>query len=120
MAKKELTEDNNIAVEKEKRKDPAAPEKPKAADAEEKPKETTVEFLSSLAAVLVTGLFIITGARTVTANPSTSSPRMGRHGTSNSCRDAIGLAKLQLVVEMIAAKNEPSGAILFSEIGHRP
>src|SRR6201993_1947829 len=27
---------------------------------EEKPKETTVEFLSSLAAVLVTGLFIIT------------------------------------------------------------
>jgi len=30
----------------------------KAAD--EKPKETTVEFLASLAAVLVTGLFIIT------------------------------------------------------------
>ena len=29
-------------------------------DAEEKPKETTVEFLASLAAVLVTGLFIIT------------------------------------------------------------
>lgn len=29
-------------------------------EAEEKPKETTVEFLSSLAAVLVTGLFIIT------------------------------------------------------------
>src|SRR5580658_10344553 len=28
--------------------------------ANEKPKETTVEFLSSLAAVLVTGLFIIT------------------------------------------------------------
>src|ERR1022692_5314041 len=28
--------------------------------AEEKPKESTVEFLSSLAAVLVTGLFIIT------------------------------------------------------------
>ena len=28
--------------------------------AEEKPKETTVEFLASLAAVLVTGLFIIT------------------------------------------------------------
>ena len=27
---------------------------------DEKPKETTVEFLSSLAAVLVTGLFIIT------------------------------------------------------------
>ena len=49
MAKKELTEDNNVAVEK-----------PKEAGAEEKPKETTVEFLSSLAAVLVTGLFIIT------------------------------------------------------------
>lgn len=29
-------------------------------DAEEKPRETTVEFLASLAAVLVTGLFIIT------------------------------------------------------------
>jgi len=29
-------------------------------DVEEKPRETTVEFLSSLAAVLVTGLFIIT------------------------------------------------------------
>ncbi len=38
MAKKELIEENG---------------------AEEKPKETTVEFLSSLAAVLVTGLFII-------------------------------------------------------------
>ena len=29
-------------------------------EAEEKPRETTVEFLASLAAVLVTGLFIIT------------------------------------------------------------
>jgi signal peptidase I len=29
-------------------------------EVEEKPRETTVEFLSSLAAVLVTGLFIIT------------------------------------------------------------
>lgn len=35
-------------------------EKVEKNDAEEKPKETTVEFLSSLAAVLVTGLFIIT------------------------------------------------------------
>ena len=34
--------------------------KPEQTEAEEKPKETTVEFLSSLAAVLVTGLFIIT------------------------------------------------------------
>ncbi len=33
---------------------------PPSEEAEEKPKETTVEFLSSLAAVLVTGLFIIT------------------------------------------------------------
>jgi len=29
-------------------------------EVDEKPRETTVEFLSSLAAVLVTGLFIIT------------------------------------------------------------
>lgn len=35
-------------------------EKSEKNGAEEKPKETTVEFLSSLAAVLVTGLFIIT------------------------------------------------------------
>ena len=35
-------------------------EKQKTKSEEEKPKETTVEFLSSLAAVLVTGLFIIT------------------------------------------------------------
>ncbi len=34
--------------------------KAKIEEVEEKPKETTVEFLSSLAAVLVTGLFIIT------------------------------------------------------------
>jgi signal peptidase I len=34
--------------------------KEKNGEAEEKPKETTVEFLASLAAVLVTGLFIIT------------------------------------------------------------
>jgi signal peptidase I len=59
VAKKELTVENNVAADKEKRKDPAAMGKTKA-DAEEKPKETTVEFLSSLAAVLVTGLFIIT------------------------------------------------------------
>jgi len=35
-------------------------EKIEKSEVEEKPKETTVEFLSSLAAVLVTGLFIIT------------------------------------------------------------
>ena len=60
MAKKELTVENNVAVEKDKRKEPAAVEKSKETETEEKPKETTVEFLSSLAAVLVTGLFIIT------------------------------------------------------------
>jgi signal peptidase I len=38
----------------------ARKENPAQEVAEEKPKETTVEFLSSLAAVLVTGLFIIT------------------------------------------------------------
>ena len=47
MAKKENPRKESVAVE-----EPAA--------ADEKPKETTVEFLASLAAVLVTGLFIIT------------------------------------------------------------
>jgi signal peptidase I len=41
-------------LEKEKKESKAKPE------LEEKPRETTVEFLASLAAVLVTGLFIIT------------------------------------------------------------
>jgi signal peptidase I len=49
VAKKQLSVENNVTVEK-----------PKETTAEEKPTETTVEFLSSLAAVLVTGLFIIT------------------------------------------------------------
>ena len=40
--------------------------------AEEKPKETTVEFLSSLAAVLVTGLFIITFVMQAFEIPSSS------------------------------------------------
>src|ERR1039457_1929191 len=40
--------------------------------AEEKPKESTVEFLSSLAAVLVTGLFIITFAVQAFEIPSSS------------------------------------------------
>lgn len=40
--------------------------------AEEKPKETTVEFLSSLAAVLVTGLFIITFVLQAFEIPSSS------------------------------------------------
>jgi signal peptidase I len=60
VAKKELTVENNVAVEKDKRKEAAAVDKAKETAAEEKPKETTVEFLASLAAVLVTGLFIIT------------------------------------------------------------
>ena len=50
MARKE----NNVQVSDA--KETSNGEKPK----EEKPKETTVEFLASLAAVLVTGLFIIT------------------------------------------------------------
>jgi signal peptidase I len=41
-------------------------------DEEEKPKETTVEFLSSLAVVLVTGLFIITFAVQAFEIPSSS------------------------------------------------
>ncbi len=41
-------------------------------DAEEKPRETTVEFLASLAAVLVTGLFIITFAVQAFEIPSSS------------------------------------------------
>src|SRR5215469_3658815 len=40
--------------------------------AEEKPKETTVEFLSSLSAVLVTGLFIITFVMQAFEIPSSS------------------------------------------------
>ena len=39
---------------------------------EEKPKETTVEFLASLAAVLVTGLFIITFVMQAFEIPSSS------------------------------------------------
>src|SRR5882757_3364862 len=41
-------------------------------DADEKPKETTVEFLASLAAVLVTGLFIITFVMQAFEIPSSS------------------------------------------------
>ena len=41
-------------------------------EAEEKPKETTVEFLASLAAVLVTGLFIITFVLQAFEIPSSS------------------------------------------------
>src|SRR5579864_3521060 len=40
--------------------------------AEEKPKETTVEFLASMAAVLVTGLFIITFVMQAFEIPSSS------------------------------------------------
>src|SRR5580698_4523458 len=40
--------------------------------ADEKPKETTVEFLASLAAVLVTGLFIITFVMQAFEIPSSS------------------------------------------------
>ena len=47
MAKKDSRIKNEVHVEVE-------------VEVEEKPRETTVEFLSSLAAVLVTGLFIIT------------------------------------------------------------
>jgi signal peptidase I len=49
-------------------------EKPEATEngEDEKPKETTVEFLSSLAAVLVTGLFIITFVMQAFEIPSSS------------------------------------------------
>ena len=50
MAKKEKDNEN----------DKMKPQKAKAQAEEEKPRETTVEFLASLASVLVTGLFIIT------------------------------------------------------------
>ncbi len=51
-------------------------DKPKAdGQAEAKPKETTVEFLSSLAAVLVTGLFIITFIVQTFVIPSASMER---------------------------------------------
>jgi signal peptidase I len=48
------------------------PKKEKAELPEEKPKETTVEFLASLAAVLVTGLFIITFVLQAFEIPSSS------------------------------------------------
>ena len=57
MAKKESNVENNVAVAKAKE---STALRSKDSEAEEKPKETTVEFLASLAAVLVTGLFIIT------------------------------------------------------------
>ena len=44
----------------------------KASKPEEKPRETTVEFLASLAAVLVTGLFIITFVLQAFEIPSSS------------------------------------------------
>src|SRR5579864_1680971 len=49
-----------ITENKVAKKDAALDEKVGGKPAEEKPKESTVEFLASLAAVLVTGLFIIT------------------------------------------------------------
>ena len=48
------------------------PKKEKVETQEEKPKETTVEFLASLAAVLVTGLFIITFVLQAFEIPSSS------------------------------------------------
>ena len=50
----------------------AKKEKIDQAATEEKPRETTVEFLASLAAVLVTGLFIITFALQAFEIPSSS------------------------------------------------
>jgi signal peptidase I len=47
-------------------------ESPKENSGDEKPKETTVEFLASLAAVLVTGLFIITFVMQAFEIPSSS------------------------------------------------
>ena len=34
--------------------------------------------------------------------------------------DAVLLAKLQLVLEVVAARNDARGAVLFGEVGHRP
>jgi signal peptidase I len=50
----------------------AKTDKAEVNSAEEKPKETTVEFLASLAAVLVTGLFIITFVMQAFEIPSSS------------------------------------------------
>jgi len=50
----------------------AKKENPVEAKTEEKPKETTVEFMASLAAVLVTGLFIITFVVQTFVIPSSS------------------------------------------------
>jgi signal peptidase I len=51
---------------------PIVPEKKKTEDVDEKPRETTIEFLASLAEVLVTGLFIITFVLQAFAIPSGS------------------------------------------------
>lgn len=59
MAKKEnIVEENDAPQTKQDAPKRGAPKEESAK--EEKPQETTVEFLASLAAVLVTGLFIIT------------------------------------------------------------
>ena len=57
-------------------------------DVDEKPRETTVEFLSSLAAVLVTGLFIITFVVQAFEIPSSSMENtllIGDHVFVNRC-----------------------------------
>src|ERR1700688_2197003 len=55
-----------------KKEDSLEKDAPEENGAEEKPKETTVEFLASLAAVLVTGLFIITFVMQAFEIPSSS------------------------------------------------
>ncbi len=58
---------------------------------DEKPRETTVEFLASLAAVLVTGLFIITFVLQAFEIPSSSmeDSRRRHAGWGLCCRIAI-------------------------------
>ena len=50
----------------------AAPEPVESSDKPKKPKETTSEFIASIAVVLVTGLFIITFALQAFVIPSSS------------------------------------------------
>jgi len=112
VAKKELTVENNVAVGKEKRKEPAAVEKSKEAETEEKPKETTVEFLSSLAAVLVTGLFIITFVVQAFEIPSSSMEETLLIGDHVFVNRVVFAPKTSLVGPLVPYRDPRRGEIV--------
>jgi signal peptidase I len=63
---------STVETKRTQKKDPLLAKQKHHEEPEEKPKETTVEFLASLAAVLVTGLFIITFVMQAFEIPSSS------------------------------------------------